>query len=328
MKTKLNPTLAGTFVLGALALMVTALLTLHSCNIFSKTGRFVAYFNESVQGLSVGSAVKLRGVQVGRVVSVQVQFDSQTRSSQVVVVAELNQNVVNDKAGHLIKLTDRVTLQRLIEEGLRAKIDLAGITGLQFVELDFLNPQLLPPQRSDNQSDYPTMPTLPSGMSELTANLSKIVNNLNKIDFTGISQNLNALLTNASQKVSALDLKQMVATVTAAAATIETLAGSAEARSAFANLNKTTTELQGLLAKLNTQVEPVSAELLQSLHSFQEAADGVQKLVGPESGLSEEAVSALRQLTGTAESLQELADFLERNPNAFITGKKLPDKQP
>ena len=67
MKTKLNPTLAGTFVLGALALMVTALLTLHSCNIFSKTGRFVAYFNESVQGLSVGSAVKLRGVQVGRV---------------------------------------------------------------------------------------------------------------------------------------------------------------------------------------------------------------------------------------------------------------------
>ena len=328
MKNKLNPMLAGTFVLGALVLMVTALLTLRSCNVFSKTGRFVAYFNESVQGLSVGSAVKLRGVQVGRVVSVQVQFDSQTRSSQVVVVAELNQNVVNDEAGHSIKLTDRATLQRLIEQGLRAKIDLAGITGLQFVELDFLNPQLSPPQRSDHQSDYPTMPTLPSGMSELTANLSKIVNNLNKIDFTGISQNLNALLTNASQKVSTLDLKQMVATVTAAAASIETLAGSDEARNAFVNLNKTTTELQRLFAKLNTQVEPVSAELLRSLHSFQEAADGVQKLVGPESGLSEEAVRALRQLTGTAESLQELADFMERNPNAFITGKKLPDKQP
>jgi paraquat-inducible protein B len=54
----------------------------------------------------------------------------------------------------------------------------------------------------------------------------------------------------------------------------------------------------------------------------------VQKLVGPQSGLGDEAIKTLRQLTQTAESLQELADFLERNPNALITGKKLPDQKP
>ena len=82
------------------------------------------------------------------------------------------------------------------------------------------------------------------------------------------------------------------------------------------------------MAKLDTQVEPVSAELVRSLHSFHDAAQSIQKLAGPQSGLGDEAVTALRQLTRTAESLEELADFLERNPNALITGKKLPDKEP
>ena len=78
-----------------------------------------------------------------RVVAIRVHYDAKTRQSQVAVVGELEQNVISDRAGQMIKITDRATLQRLIEEGLRAKIDLVGITGLQFVELDFLDPQQL-----------------------------------------------------------------------------------------------------------------------------------------------------------------------------------------
>ena len=88
MKTKLSPTLAGTFVIGALVLIVAALLTLRSCDFFSRAGYFTAYFNESVQGLDVGSAVKLCGVQLGRVKTIRVHYDEKTRQSQVVVVAE------------------------------------------------------------------------------------------------------------------------------------------------------------------------------------------------------------------------------------------------
>jgi paraquat-inducible protein B len=44
--------------------------------------------------------------------------------------------------------------------------------------------------------------------------------------------------------------------------------------------------------------------------------------------LGEEAVRTLQQVTETAESLQQLADFLERNPNALITGKRRPGKEP
>jgi paraquat-inducible protein B len=328
MKTKLNPTLAGSFVLGALVLIIAALLSLRSCHILSKPGRFVAYFNESVQGLDVGSAVRLRGVRVGRVATIRVHYDSNSRQSQVAVVAELDQNVISDGAGKMIKTADRATLQRLIDEGLRAKIDLAGITGLQFVELDFFDPQQFPAPPAASDAEYPVVPTLRSGMSELVENLSKIAGNLNKVDFAGLSQELKSLLATVNQQAGGLDLKKMVVTVTSAASSIDALAGSAEAKAAFANLNKTATDVQGLVAKLDTQVEPVSAELVRSLHSFHDAAQSVQKLVGPQSGLGDEAIKTLRQLTQTAESLQELADFLERNPNAVITGKKVPDQKP
>jgi paraquat-inducible protein B len=327
-KTKLSPAVVGSFVIGALVLIVAALLSFRSSHLFSKPGRFVAYFNESVQGLDVGGAVKLRGVRAGRVVAIRVHYDAKTRQSQVAVVGELEQNVISDRAGQMIKITDRATLQRLIEEGLRAKIDLVGITGLQFVELDFLDPQQFPAPRPENEAEYPVVPTVPSGMSELIANLSKIVNNLKQIDFAELSHELKSLLATANQEVGDLDLKKMVAKVTAAAESIEALAGSAEAKAAFANLNKTATDVQGLVAKLDTQVEPVRAELVRTLHSFHDAAESVRKLLGPQSGLGEEALRTLQQVTETAESLQQLADFLERNPNALITGKRRPGKEP
>jgi paraquat-inducible protein B len=328
MKNKLSPTLAGSFVLAALALIVTALLTLRSCNVFSRPGHFIAYFNESVQGLDVGSAVKLRGVPLGRVKSIQVHYDANTRQSQVAVVAELNQNRVADQTGQWIKLTDPAALQRLIDQGLRAKIDLVGITGLQFVELDFFDPQKFPAPPGASAAEYPVVPTLRSGLSELVDNLSLIAGNLDKVDFAGLSRELKSLLATVNQQASSFDLKKMVASVTSAASSIDALASSAEAKAAFANLNKTATDVQALVAKLDTQVQPVSAELVRSLRSFNDAAQSVKKLVGPQSGLSDEAVKTLRQLTQTAESLQALADFLERNPNALITGKKLPDQQP
>jgi paraquat-inducible protein B len=82
------------------------------------------------------------------------------------------------------------------------------------------------------------------------------------------------------------------------------------------------------VAKLDAQVQPVQAELVGTLRSFHDAADSIHKLLGPQSGFGEEAVRTLQQVTETAESLQRLADFLERNPSALITGKKRPDKDP
>jgi len=328
MKTKLNPALVGMFVLGAFGLIVLALLSFRSAHFFSKPGRFVAYFSESVQGLDVGSAVKLRGVRVGRVVAIRVRYDAHTWPAPVAVVGELDRNAITDRAGQTIKLTDRVTLQRLVEEGLRAKLDLVGITGLQFVQLDFLDPKKFPALAADPGAKDPVVPTVASEVTELMANLSRIVSDLKKADFAEVSRELKSLLATANQKAAELDLKKMVTQVTAAADSIAALAGSGEVQAAFTNLNKTASDVQALVARLDTQVEPVKTELVRTLRSFHDAAESVHKLLGPQSGLGEEAGRTLQQVREAAESLQQLADFLERNPNALITGKKRPGKEP
>lgn len=327
MKTKLSATLAGSFVLGAVVLTVAALLTLRSCAVFSRPGHFVAYFNESVQGLDVGSAVMLRGVPLGRVTRIGVTYDQNKKDSQVVVIAELYPDKVADAAGKMLQLEDRATLQQLIDQGLRAKLVLIGITGQEMVELDFFDPREFPAPAATSETEYAVMPTLRSGMAELVENISKISGALNKVDFAAVSQELRSLLSSVKAQAGGLDLKKMVATVTAAAGSIEALAGSAEAKKAFANLNQTAGDVQGLVGRLDKQVDPISAELVRSLRSFHEAAQGLQQLVGPQRGLGEAATTALRQLTRTAESIAELADYLERNPNALITGKKLPDQK-
>lgn len=328
MKNRLSPFWIGSFVIGSVLLVVVALLSFRSLHLFSKPARFVAYFNESVQGLDVGSSVKLRGVRVGRVAAIQVHYDSTTRKSQVAVIGELDRSAVSDRGGKTIRISDRETLQRLIEEGLRAKMDLVGITGLQYVELDFFDPQQFPAPNREGESDYPVVPTLRSGLSELVANFSKIANNLNKVDFAGLSRDLQTLFATVNRQVSEVDLKQMVSKVTAAAASIESLAGSNDAKEAFASLNQATAGLQRFVARLDAHVEPVQLELVRTLHSFHDAAASIQKLFGPESGLGAEAGQAIQQVTETAKSLQQLADFLERNPSALITGRKRPDRAP
>ena len=328
MKKKLNPFWVGSFVFGALVLIIAALLSFRSLHVFSKPGRFQAYFNESVQGLDVGSAVKLRGVRVGRVLAIRVHYDPQSLRSQVVVIGELNQNVISDGTGSLIKITDKATLQRLVREGLRARIDLVGITGAQFVELDFMDPTQAPASPAQAESEYPNIPTIRSGMSELISNLSRAAGNLNKVDFAGLAKELQSLLSTVNHQVGEVDLGKMVGRVTAAANSIEAIASSDEAKKAFLNLNKTAIEVQGLVANINTQVEPIRAELIPMLRSFHEAADGVRKVVGPQSGLSEEIIRTLQQVSDAADSLQRLADYLERNPNALIIGRKRPEKAP
>jgi paraquat-inducible protein B len=95
-KTKLSPTIVGVFVIGAIALGVLALLSFGGLHFFSQPQRFVVYFDESVHGLDLGSAVKLSGVRIGHVVDLNVRYDARSNHSQVGVVCELSRDILTD----------------------------------------------------------------------------------------------------------------------------------------------------------------------------------------------------------------------------------------
>lgn len=180
---KLNPVSIGSFVIGSVFLVVVGLLSFKSLHFFDKPVRFVCYFDESVQGLDVGSRVKLRGVPSGRVISIKVEYDWKENKSEVMVIAELDKNAILDRSGHPIQVEESDFLQKLIDQGLRAKVDLIGITGMQFVQLDFLDPKKYKPDYPNKHALYPVIPTVRSGISELKENLVVVADHLKEVDF-------------------------------------------------------------------------------------------------------------------------------------------------
>jgi paraquat-inducible protein B len=330
-KTKLSPTVVGVFVIGAIALGVLALLSFGGLHFFSQPQRFVVYFDESVHGLDLGSAVKLRGVRVGHVVDLNVRYDARSNRSRVAVICELSRDILTDAHGEPIDVSDRGALQVLIDRGLRAKLGVVGLaTGLLFVELNFVDPTEYPVSNvGDAWGKYAVVPAMPSAISEYQASLTMILSNLKKVDFGGLSDDVKKLLAIAQKQLDGADVKGLVSQWKDAGLAVKDLASSPDAKQAFANLNAAITDLRAVLAKIDTQVTPAGENLTATLKEaqaalerFNAAAASAQHFIEAQSWVGDQGVQTLQELGDAAESVRRLADFLERDPNAILVGKK------
>jgi paraquat-inducible protein B len=330
-KTKLSPSAVGMFVLGAIVLGIVSYLSFGGTNVFSKPARFLMYFDESVSGLDPGAAVKLNGVRIGRVAAINVRYDAGAKQALVRTVCEVDRNILTDNTGAQIDMTNAGELQQLIDRGLRARLNLTGITGLLFVELDFEDPRKYPADPRYMTEQYPTVPTIPSPISEVQQSIVEIVANIKKVDFDGLSKQLKTLLATTNAKVSALDVKALSDKVSGAADAITAFVNSPEAKQTFLNLNAALTDLRVALARIDGNVGSVSDELKKTmadaqtaLKSLESAATTTQRFVAAQGSLGDEVTTSLRQLSDAAAALERLSDALTRNPSSLLVGKKKP----
>jgi len=82
----------------------------------------------------------------------------------------------------------------------------------------------------------------------------------------------------------------------------------------------------------DAEIEPSSQALTATLkearaamQTFDAAASATQKFFAGNAALGDEVTVALQQLGDAAASVSRLAEFLERNPNALIVGRKRPE---
>ena len=329
MKTKISPAAVGMFILGALGLFVVGFLSFGGSNIFSKPSRFLIYFDESVTGLDPGAPVKIKGVRIGRIAAVTVRYDAASKKALVQTTCEINRNVLADSNGAMLDLTNPAEFQGLIDRGMRARLNLTGITGLLYVELDFADVREHPADPRFMAELYPVVPAIPSPISEVQQSIVEIVANIKKVDFEELSKNLKVLLVNTNLKVKELDLKALTERVGGAADAVSAFVNSNDARQAFANLNAAITDLRATLARIDSNVAPVGDELKHTLanaesalKSLEAAADTSRRFVAAQGNLGDEVTQALRQLADASSALERLADEVERNPSSLIVGKK------
>jgi len=192
----------GIFVLIGAAALIALTLIFGARNLFSKTMLVETYIKESVQGLDVGAPVRFRGVRIGQVkminLSGQVYEENipfPQRKQYVVVRMEITRTTSMDTADDFIN--------NLVADGLRAQIRGQGITGVNYIELDFVkDPAKLATLPYIWKPDYPVIPSQPSPVNILLDNVEEALKHFNQLDLKKTQQEVNTLLENLNSMVA------------------------------------------------------------------------------------------------------------------------------
>lgn len=293
-----------------------------------ETQEFVILFDESIQGLERGSSVRLKGVRIGSVSNITVRYDAGT-GVRAQVICEVDRSRVFGPRGEEIDLRRREGLEYLIDQGLGARLNLVGITGMLFVELDFF-PELVADGAPDRaRGEHPMVPAVPSVMTAMVDNVAEIVRRLEAIDFAGIEETAVGLLERADMVLAEARIPELAEQMIEAAGRVNAFMESDEIGSTLESVRAAFDDLGRVVSRLDEQIDPVAESVVGSAEEFQkalrEAAEvfaRIDELAGPRFGLAPQAVETLSNLNEAARSIQRLADFLERNPQAILSGRR------
>ncbi|MGH7781894.1 MAG: MlaD family protein [Candidatus Binataceae bacterium] len=315
---KVNPTLVGVFVLGAIALVVLGIIVVGGGNLFRRAHKFVLYFSSDVNGLRVGAPVKFRGVEIGSVTAVRLSVPGMEGGVlqnnvqiRIPVIIQLDSAKLISH-GAEVNLDDPEAMQQAIAMGLRGQLATESIlTGLQYVDLD-MHPKEPAKFFLGKNSPYPEIPTLPTTLEQAQIAFTKVLSALEQIDFN----KLVGELTRTAEAVTNL------ATSPKLNATIDALNKTATSMSASAQ------SIQRLSDTLNRKIDPISNSLVatteqarQTLKQTQETLAAVQASLGPGSPVNYELTQTLQDTSQAARSLKQLTDYLQRNPSSVLRGR-------
>jgi len=331
MSLRAKPTIIGLFVSGAIVLAVAAVLLFGSGKFFSHREKFVIYFADAPNNLSIGSPVKFKGVQIGEVTDIKIHYDQPDDSDAIPVFIEIDTTRQHRDLGDNTDLSDPDVFKKQVEGGLRARLQmLSFVTTQLYVELDYDSaPQ--PPKYVGLTHPYKEIPSVPSGLSEIVKSFTIAMANLSKVDFAEMSTKINRLADQLSEGIGQLDFKTINSSLVAAANNLNALLADPKIKEALDKMSTTLDDLDRLASSINQQVQPLSDEIQSTAKSARVTLDqinqtlsAVRDVVAPDSPLHTELDKALLEITNASRSVRILTEYLEANPGALLTGKAPP----
>jgi len=326
-----NKTMIGLFVLGAIALVVIAIVTLGSGKLFKRTTPAVCYFDGSVGGLNVGAPVVFRGVKIGTVKEIGFRFDPKKASVMIPVFIELGQQRKGVTKEEVIE-----TYKQLLERGLKAQLEMQSIvTGQLQVALDFYPDK--PAKFVGIDPEYLEIPTVQSPLQELQKKVEKI-----PID--QIFQKVLTAVEGIEKVVNSPEIPETVHSINEAAKEIKPLA--ANLREAVqdvrklvqnvdgqvgplaSNLNEAVQDVKGTIKNIDSRIGPLGEGFERTVKAAEatitvaeKTMGNIEASVGENSTLFYELNQSLEEIRGLARSIRVLADYLERHPESVLWGK-------
>lgn len=317
----------GVLILAGIALLL-GLLWFIGGNRLARGTVYESYFSESVQGLEVGAPVKYRGVTVGRVSDLGLvtaeygsggPLDLQHSTSRLVFVRfELDTR----------KIGPVPDTQAAVALGLRARLASQGLTGLAYLELDFVDPRQYPPLVVPWQPEAEYIPSMPSTLSQVQVAAESLLDKLNKLHIEQLADQADGLLKDLRADIATGDVHEMLSEATALLKATREAVAAADVPGLSAELRQTSSAIRDTV-----QGEKVQALLSNASVAAARLADAATKLppliaalqatttrIGNGSAdLEQGVVPILRDVQAAARSLRELTDMLRRYPAGALS---------
>jgi len=321
MSEKASKTAIGAFVLGAVVLLIAAVLVLGSGKFFTREFVYLTYFSGSVKGLNIGSPVVFRGVKVGRVTDISIMAHPPSTELKIPVLFTLNP--AKFQGTQLAFQRDAAKIQKAVALGLRTQLQTQSfVTGQLMLALDFFPDKPAVYVGWDKDGKNVEIPSIPSDIEELY----KIVGAL---PVKKIVENLNETLTGIDMLVRSIDAKQATETLVSAVREVQVLVRHIDAKlgPVVASITKTSGSAAATLEETREAMVAVKGLVASSQSTFDAAraalkqTEATLQAYSPDSPLITELNRTLRQLSATSRSFRNLSDYLERHPESLIRGK-------
>jgi phospholipid/cholesterol/gamma-HCH transport system substrate-binding protein len=280
----------GLFVLVGIFTMIGALFWLGARRFQRTSFSAVSYFDESVQGLDVGSPVKFRGVTIGNVGDITIAPDHRhvqvTSDIYVDAIARLG---LGDHAPR----KDEQFMNPL----LRVQLVAAGITGVRFLQADFFHPGRYPEPILPFEHPWNYVPSVPSTLKSLGDTAEDIV----------------------------AKLPELEARASDALVSMNTTLGSLDGfitglRDENGSFDRLLVQLRSTTKHLETTVD--DAQLSGTTTALRTAANNVADAASGFSEMREDLQASLATLRETLDSFRTVADSLERDPSVLLRGPR------
>lgn len=286
-----------------------------------------SYFSESVQGLDVGAPVKYRGVTLGRVIDiglVSAEYpDARMATARTYRLVFVRYVIDEAKTGRAMDPA------RAVKLGLRVRLAAQGITGLTYLELDFVDPEIYPATEVPWQPKAAYIPSMPSTMFQVQNTAQEVLAKLNRADIDGVTRAIIALVHDLQQQFSEGDAHQALVQMTALEKTLQKAVRDADLPGLTAELRHTSEAIRDVaqgqalqhtlastdraataLAQAATRMSPLIVQLQKTTHSVGDSAADLQQALVP----------LLRDLQATAQNLRETSEMLRRYPGQILSG--------
>ena len=287
----------GIFVISATVLTVGAVIVLGAGAIFRETIMVESYFDESVQGLDIGSPVKYRGIKIGKVEVIDAAGREYGGNSPYVMVrSSLFADMFEDEAREDFESG----LRKSIEKGLRVRLVSQGLTGAVYIEADFLDPGRFQPLEITWNPNHLRVPSAESTITRLSDSLDGIMRNLEKINIHDIIVRLERIMDTLNHTLEGADIEWV----------------SLEAHKLLSELRDTNRHLGQLIG--GEETHRVISEAASTLASARRIVENAEKPASEFLTAMAETRSVMKEASAAMTSLRRVIENVETPVNSVL----------